>query len=329
VKDNEQTIEGRGQKAEDRISLPFIRCTLPSASRLLPSIICLLPLALCLLSPWPALAQQVVSPGQGDRSIPGQYSTLDTLFTDLVQVDVVYLGETHDSQADHQAQLQIIQELHRRHPQIAIGMEMFQRPFQDVIDAYLRGDISEDELRQQSQYDRRWGFPWESYAPILRFAQANQLPVLALNTPTEVSRRAARKGLDLLPERDRQWIPPISDIQVGSDAYRQFLRPIYDDFHSDVGTSDTFETFFVTQVLWDETMAEGVANFLIANPGYQVVVLAGQGHIVYSYGIPSRVARRMQNNAQFAQRSLLLNPSDETQNTTGEGAIADYFWFNQ
>jgi uncharacterized iron-regulated protein len=268
---------------------------------------------------WPAVAQQVIGTG-GDRP------TREALFTDLAAADVVYLGETHDSDADHQAQLQIVQELHRRHPQLAIGMEMFQRPFQDVMDAYLKGEISEAELRQQSQYDRRWGFPWESYAPILRFAQRHQLPVLALNTPTEVTQRAARKGLELLPERDRQWIPPIAEIQLGSDAYRQFLRPIYDGFHADVGNSDTFESFFMTQVLWDETMAEGIANFLKANPGHQVVVLAGQGHVVYGYGIPSRVARRMQNEVQFTQRSLLLNPSETLREE--RGAIADYLWFN-
>ncbi|HEY9622723.1 MAG TPA: ChaN family lipoprotein [Crinalium sp.] len=284
--------------------------------------LCAISVGLWLLWGQPVLAQEIVGPGSAHPN------RLSSVFTDLSQANVVYLGETHDNEADHLAQLQIIQELHHRNPHLAIGMEMFQRPFQSAIDAYLRGEITEDELRQQSEYDRRWGFPWENYAPILRFAKANQIPILALNTPTEVTRRAARKGLALLSVSDRQWIPPISEIQLGSDAYRQFLRPLYDSFHDDVGSSDTFDSFFLAQVLWDETMADRVVTFLRANPEDRVIVLAGQGHVMYGYGIPSRVAHRMQNVPHFKQRLVLLNPSDDVQNSREEGAIADYFWIS-
>jgi predicted metalloprotease with PDZ domain len=39
-------------------------------------------------------------------------------------------------------------------------------------------------------------------------------------------------------------------------------------------------------------MARSVAEFLDKNPGYQMVVLAGAGHIMNGYGIPDRFARR-------------------------------------
>ena len=39
-------------------------------------------------------------------------------------------------------------------------------------------------------------------------------------------------------------------------------------------------------------MAENIDKFLKKNPGYSIVVLAGNGHIVYSYGIPDRAYRR-------------------------------------
>ncbi|MDX2217101.1 MAG: ChaN family lipoprotein [Oculatellaceae cyanobacterium bins.114] len=284
----------------------------------------------------PAMAQALNSPNADQPTIVSparstQNQDLQAVLDNLATATVVYLGETHDSVADHEAQLQIIQELHQRNPRLAIGMEMFQRPFQPVIDRYLRGEISELELRQQTQYDRRWGFPWRNYSPILRYAKAHQIPVLALNTPAEVSRKIAQKGFDALNESDRQWIPPESEIRTDhtaiNDAYRQFLRPLYDDFHQMEGSSNSFEAFFLAQVLWDETMAEGVANFVRDHPEHQVIVLAGQGHIVYGYGIPSRVARRVQGMQGFEQRSLLLNPSDEMQTGTG-GAIADYFWFS-
>ncbi|MBA2749922.1 MAG: ChaN family lipoprotein, partial [Tatlockia sp.] len=74
----------------------------------------------------------------------------------------------------------------------------------------------------------------------------------------------------------------------------------------------------------DETMAEGIAKFIQANPGYQVVVLVGQGHIVYNYGIPSRVARRL--HLPLIERSVLLS-NDLEQKTYAESPIADFvFW---
>lgn len=90
------------------------------------------------------------------------------------------------------------------------------------------------------------------------------------------------------------------------------------------GKSSSAERFFLAQVLWDETMAESIANFLKANRDYQVVVLAGQGHVVYDYGIPSRVERRLQGK-QITQRSVLLSPPEDS-NLPKNKQIADFIW---
>jgi uncharacterized iron-regulated protein len=247
----------------------------------------------------------------------------ETVLNDLAQANVIYLGETHDSAADHAAQLQIIRSLHARNPQIAIGMEMFQRPYQAVVDQYLAGEITATELRQQSQYDQRWGFPWKFYAPILEFAQTHRLPVLALNVPAEVTRQVAQGGLESLSQTDRRWIPPSTEIHTDNPAYRQRLQTIYDQIHQGRSASMSFENFVLAQVVWDETMAAAVAEFLQANPETQVIVLAGQGHIVYGDGIPDRVARRLAAQSSFSQRSVLLNPTPEQRS---DPEIADYFW---
>ena len=85
----------------------------------------------------------------------------------LQAAKIVYLGETHDSESDHQQQLAIIQALFKHKSRLAIGMEMFQRPAQPILDRYLAGKISAIELRQQTEFDKRWGYKWEYYAPIL------------------------------------------------------------------------------------------------------------------------------------------------------------------
>jgi uncharacterized iron-regulated protein len=267
----------------------------------------------------PVQAQKISSPRLQ------QNYTLQQVDRELAQANVVYLGESHDSAADHKAELEILQSLHQRHPKMAIAMEMFQRPYQGVLDRYLAGQLSEEELVAQSEYEQRWGFPWEYYAPILRFAKANQLPVLALNTPTEVTRKVALEGLESLTPAERRYIPPFSEIRTDNAEYRQLMLSAFKQHQAaGNGASAGFERFFLAQVLWDETMAERIAQFLQANPEYQVVVLAGQGHIVYGYGIPSRVARRL-NNKHLVQRSVLLNPSEDTQFSTDK-PIADFSW---
>ena len=247
----------------------------------------------------------------------------ETIIQELVKADVVYLGEIHTNPDDHKAQLDILQALYQENPKIVLAMEMFQHPYQDILDQYLAGHLTETQLIEQTDYEQRWGFPWEYYAPLLQFAQTHQLPVLALNTPTEISRKVARNGLESLTRDELQQIPPLDEIRTDNADYRQMVEAVYNQHQqAGHGNSDGFERFFTVQVLWDETMADGIADFLTANPDYQVVVIAGRGHIVYGYGIPSRVARRL-SYRPLIQRSVLFGMPEGLEKNS---AIADFFW---
>jgi uncharacterized iron-regulated protein len=239
-------------------------------------------------------------------------NSVTQLIPEIAKANVVYLGETHDSAQDHENQLKIIQGLYGRNRKIALAMEMFQRPYQDVINQYLAGKITEAQLIKQTEYNERWGFPWELYAPIMRYAKTNNLPVLALNTKSEITRKVSRQGLESLTAEERKLIPPFSEIRTDNEEYRSLILAAFEGHQSGGhGNSSSAERFFVAQVLWDETMAEGVANFVKANPDYQVIVLAGRGHIVFGYGIPSRLKRRL-GSGKLIQRSVLLSlPEDE------------------
>ena len=281
--------------------------------------LCALSLGLFLLCSSAATAQPTANPQ------PQQTYTNQEILQQLVKAKVVYLGETHDSAEDHQAQLKIVREMQRQNRKIAIAMEMFQRPFQSAIDDYLAGKLTQEQLVEQTEYDRRWRFPWESYAPILRFAKENQLPVLALNTPTEVTRKVASQGLESLTAEEKKHIPPISEIRTDNAEYRQLLLEVFQQHQKAAqGNSTAFERFLQAQVLWDETMAEKIAEFVKANPDYQVVVLAGKGHIIYGYGIPSRVERRL-GVGNVKVRSVLFN-SSENLPLSADRPIADFVW---
>ncbi|MDX2099172.1 MAG: ChaN family lipoprotein [Leptolyngbyaceae cyanobacterium bins.59] len=277
-------------------------------------------LAFCLVWSPPAQAQVVMNVNQ-QRS-----ETLEQLLQTLAKARVVYLGEIHDRAEDHQIQLVIIQALHQANPKLVIGMEMFQKPCQSVLDRYLAGEISEAELREQSEYDTRWGHPWEYYAPILRFARDQGLPVVALNTPTEVTRQVARNGLESLTPADQRWIPPLAEIRTDNSEYRQWVQEVYLGIAQHQMSSRGFDRFFQAQVLWDETMAEGITQIVKQKPDRQIIVLAGQMHIAYGYGIPDRVARRM-GVRLIQQRLVLINPPEESRQSSSR-SIADYLWIS-
>ncbi len=237
------------------------------------------------------------------------------ILQDLATARVVYLGETHGEAADHAAQLAIIQALHTPEQPWALGWEMFQRPFQSMLDLFSRGRLTPAELRAATEYDMRWGHPWQGYEPILGFAQTEALPLLALNAPLELTRQVSQMGLANVISPGLQGIP--ADMDLEDPAYRDLMRAVYDSFHQGLGGSDQFERFFEAQVLWDETMAETIARYLQLSPDHRVIVLVGQGHVVYGYGIPARVARRL---PDITQRTVLLNPA------SGLEQAADHVW---
>jgi uncharacterized iron-regulated protein len=244
------------------------------------------------------------------------------IFQALATADVVYLGEQHDNAADHAAQLAIIQALQAEHGKLAIALEMFQRPFQPALDRYLAGEITETELIEQTDYETRWGFPWEYYAPILRFAKEHNLPLLALNAPAEITQQVAREGLDSLSGDDFRYIPDRQEIDLSNTDYRDFVATALGS-HGAHGNFN-LDNFFAAQVVWDETMAATLATFRQANPQIPIIVLAGQGHVAYGYGIPDRLNRRL--GSELVQQIVLLNPST---NLAGDADSADVVWLNE
>jgi len=230
---------------------------------------------------------------------------------------VIYLAETHNDLADHVAQLDIIQALDAQ-GDVAIALEMFQRPFQPALDDYLAGRISEEELIAATEYESRWGFDWELYAPIVRYAKAQNIPLVALNTPTEITRKVAVTGLESLEGDDLTYIPPVAEVDLSDADYRAWISEVF-NAHGGAGHSLSFENFFAAQVLWDETMAERVAQQVEAQPDRQVIVLAGEGHVLNGYGIPNRVARRL---PAAAQSSVQLAPSQ----VEGASEAIDFVW---
>ena len=82
-----------------------------------------------------------------------------------------------------------------------------------------------------------------------------------------------------------------------------------------MGGLDNFEYFYMAQCVWEDAMAQAIAENLNADV---MVVIAGNGHIQYKYGIPDRAFRRT--DAPF----LTIYPASVGGEV--ELGIADYIW---
>jgi len=264
----------------------------------------------------PARAAPVATPIQATPSVNlGAMSDLEGIIPELAEKRVVFVGETHNRYEHHLTQLEIIRRLHAIQPRLAIGLEFFQQPFQEFLDRYVAGELSEQELLQGTEYYQRWRHDFRLYAPILRYAKEHRLPVVALNLPKELTRKAGLNGLDSLTAEEQGNVP--REIDYSDTDYERRIKEIFDQ-HPHNGQN--FTNFLLVQLLWDEGMAEQAANWLTAHPEYHMVILAGSGHLAYGSGIPQRLTRRLP-----VSSAIVLNNWDGTP----EAGLADFLLLPQ
>jgi uncharacterized iron-regulated protein len=241
-------------------------------------------------------------------------SGLEPVIDALAEKRVVFVGESHDRYEHHLNQLAVIEGLHRRGKDLAIGMEFFQQPFQPALDAFVAGEITEKEMLRRTDYFERWRYDYRLYRPIMRFAREHGIPIIALNLEKEITEKVGDGGLDSLTEAERARIP--AQMERDDEAYRARVRAVF-EHHPGTGDQD-FEDFLSVQLLWDEGMAERAADYLAANPEKSMVLLAGSGHLEYGQGIPKRLGRRLD-----VDSAILLNGGSREP----ESGLADYLLY--
>jgi len=254
----------------------------------------------------------------------GKTSTLSSFVQTIdtfAKARVVYVGETHTSMADHLLQLRIIEALHKKNPQLAIGMEMFPASSQEALDRYTLDDAEIDErtFLKQSNYYKVWQFDYRLFRDILRFARRNHLPVIGLNLNRQIVSEVFRTGgTDSLEKEVRDALP--IDRKLDMPGYAERLSFMHNMHQQGSHGSGTEAGFLQAQGIWDETMAENITDFLKKNPAYQMVVLAGSQHTRKDSGIPPRVARRLP-----VQQASVLNIYGEDAPANLE-QVADYYF---
>ncbi len=248
-------------------------------------------------------------------------SSFSKIIDKLSSYRVVYVGETHNSPADHLLQFRIIQALYKKHPDLAIGMEMFPRESQKALDGYTTNDtgMSENVFLKKSRYFKTWGYDFRLFRDIFNFAHTYRIPVVALNLDRHIVSEIFKTGsiTGLKPE-EKLKIPRDRDLSM--PGYADRLRKIMDIHTEEMKKHGTTGGFIKAQAVWDETMAKNIAQYLTRHPRTRMVVLAGIEHIRKDSGIPPRVARYL----RLRQASVVNITSQDQYSNIAD--IADYFF---
>jgi uncharacterized iron-regulated protein len=229
------------------------------------------------------------------------FTDFESMLADLARADVVFLGEEHDDPNTHRLELAVLEGLTRRRVPLVLGMEMFERDVQPVLDQYLGGKITEDELLAKAR-------PWPRYAtdyrPLVEFAKTHAIPVVASNVPRRIASDVSRNGLPVVNELGPDRGLAARDIHCPTTGpyYDRFVEAMSGGGHpataADPSAADTRATtdrFYLAQCLKDETMGESISDAWQKNYGRHatLVHVNGSFHTDYAQGTASATVNRM------------------------------------
>ena len=214
------------------------------------------------------------------------FSDFEAMLADLARADAVFVGEQHDDPNTHRLELAILEGLARRGVPLIVSLEMFERDVQPSLDRYTAGEITEPEFLKNAR-------PWPRYAtdyrPLVEFARARKVRVIASNVPRRIASGVGKTGLEAIET-------------LGGDrplAARELACPpsgsYFDRFAAAMGGHQgASPNFYYAQCVKDETMGEAIADAFAKTPGRVTIVhVSGAFHSDFGEGAAESARRRM------------------------------------
>lgn len=187
-------------------------------------------------------------------SAKGKKISYKKMMKKLKKGDIILFGESHNDPIGHWLQFEVTQDLHEDQ-KLAIGAEMFERDNQIPLTQYLTNEIDRKAL---DSLVRLWNNYTTDYEPIVEFAKANFIPVIATNIPRRYASMVFKNGLESLeelPAEEKNWIAPLPikfDIEL--PGYKNMLTMMG-------GAAHTGENFPKAQAIKDATMAFSILEY--------------------------------------------------------------------
>jgi uncharacterized iron-regulated protein len=217
---------------------------------------------------------------------PRELSAPERAFWDrLNQARVIYIGETHTSDTDHAYQFDVLKGLKSRGTDLAIGWEMFDVTQQPLLDQWNARQISTEALLDKTNWNHSWGSQSVMYETMLRWSQSESIPSVALNAPRTLSRKLATS--QPLTSEERAMTPTgFRPLPGGLEHFTEQMGR-----HPHAG-SVNMDDLYKAQLLWEQTMASRIVDYLDKHPSSKIIVLTGRGHLEGGFGIPAFVRQK-------------------------------------
>ncbi|RSK48369.1 ChaN family lipoprotein [Hymenobacter rigui] len=183
----------------------------------------------------------------------GKPAGYDKMLRELAAADVVFFGEQHNDPIGHWLELQLTKDLLRlRQGQLVLGLEMFERDVQPLVDQYTTGELDDKAFEADSR-------PWPNYAtdyrPLLQLARQQKFRVVGTNVPRRYASQVAKGGLETLnalPVAEKAWLAPLPlTVDFALPGYQQMAKM----FGGDAAHAAGVENIIRAQALKDATMA--------------------------------------------------------------------------
>lgn len=259
-----------------------------------------------------------------------QFIDFETLATRLAAADLVFVGEEHNDPATHRMELAILEGVARRRDSVTLALEMFERDVQALLDRYLSGTATEEELLRD-------GRPWKNYAgdyrPLVELARSRAWPVVASNAPRPLATLVARAGLAGLDTVAAHLRANAAEqLSCPEDDYFEKFAAVMGDMSAHgpaaAGAADGRERLlrmYQAQCVKDETMGESVARAW--RPGRLVVHYNGSFHSDFRLGTAARALHRASGASMLVVTALPVTNLDDLSPGKEDRKRADYLLY--
>jgi uncharacterized iron-regulated protein len=265
-----------------------------------------------------------VSAGKIYSARAGSQIPFQKMIKEIKESEFIYVGETHNSLPMHDIQSKIIQAVYEQDRNLSIGLEMFPASFQEALNKWSMGILSQDEFIQESRWYVNWNFNFGFYEKIFNLAKNNKIPLYALNAPRPIIRKIRMQGWDKLSEDEKRIVP---NPDVSHKEHRALIRAIFEATPlphqmKGAGLDMVFEGLYRAQSAWDEVMAYNALQSR-ERAGRKMVVLVGSGHLIYNLGIN----RRAYEKSRLPFKTVICVEIPEGKKSIKVArSVADYVW---
>lgn len=287
----------------------------------------------------------------GSAALAGQFRAFDgktgqsLTFADIAArvrtADIVLFGEEHSNAVCNALEAQVLAAMDASGRPVTLAMEFFEADTQAALDAYLTGKIDESSFRTMARQRRAYV---NSHRAMIEYCRAESIPVIAANAPSRLTRALRLSGLPFeefvatLEPADRAWLPRSSETLEGR-YHERFVEAMGDHVTAATPTTqpasepstqpaapDPLVSSYRSQSLWDDAMAESIANHRDRHPDRRIMLVVGVFHVEQEGGTLVKTRRRRPGDKilTLVYRGTTVAPLAGDESDRGVGDIVIY-----